>query len=396
MTKDSPKRANLLATGWYDLTHRPAAQEPALDALRSFAVLAVICSHYALPEWPKAGGLPLGVVRFPLFYFGWTGVDLFFVLSGLLIGRQVWREIQKTGSVNVGKFLIRRGFRIWPLYYVALIYLSIVERTSWPDWTFLSNYFQTGYPRGWSLSTEEQFYILVPLLLMLTTRLFSLRHQLWPLLALLAAVPFMRVFTHNHLLALGYSGETLSAKMQYPIHVHSEPLLIGLIIALFSVVRPAWFTKQPRGRVAWHALGILVAATAVGLALDRYDKDIFAFLALGLIFGAAVYFAMVDRSVLTKPLHAWVFYPIARLSFGMYLNHFLVVPESTAWVLRLGAGLPTMVVFWLGLLFGAMISISVALLTFLLVEHPFLTLRARVLTGRVRSNTMPLTTPASR
>src|SRR3954469_3361806 len=179
---DSPTRTGLLATGWYDLTHRPPAQEPALDALRSFAVLAVICTHYALPEWPKAGGPELGVTRFPLFYFGWTGVDLFFVLSGLLIGRQVWKEIQKTGRVSVGRFLIRRGFRIWPLYYCALIYLSIVARTSWQDWTFLSNYWQTGYPRGWSLSTEEQFYIIVPVLLLLTTRLLSLRQQIWPLL----------------------------------------------------------------------------------------------------------------------------------------------------------------------------------------------------------------------
>jgi peptidoglycan/LPS O-acetylase OafA/YrhL len=390
MTTDSPKRSGLLATGWYDLTHRPAAQEPALDALRSFAVLAVICTHYALPEWPKAGGLPLSITRFPLFYYGWTGVDLFFVLSGLLIGRQVWREIQRTGTVSVGRFLIRRGFRIWPLYYVALIYLSIVSRTQWPDWVFLSNYFTTAYPRGWSLSTEEQFYIIVPLLLLLTTRLFSLRHQIWPLLVLLAAVPVVRVITRAQLVALHYSGEGLTAKMSFPIHLHSEPLLIGLIIALFSTTRREWFAQQAEGKVAWRALGVVVAATVVGLALDKYDKDTFAFLSLGLIFGAAVYFGMVDRSVLTKPLHAWVFYPIARLSFGMYLNHFLVIPQSTEWVIRHGAGLPAIVVFWLGLLLGTAISIAVAVLTFFLVEHPFLTLRARVLAGRTRANTAPL------
>jgi peptidoglycan/LPS O-acetylase OafA/YrhL len=389
-TEKKTKRTGLLATGWYDLTHRPPAQEPALDALRSFAVLAVICTHYALPVWPRAGGVPLDITRFPLFYFGWTGVDLFFVLSGLLIGRQVWKEIQKTGSVSVGRFLIRRGFRIWPLYYCALVYLAIVSGTSWQDWTFLSNYFETPYSRGWSLSTEEQFYIIVPVLLLLTTRLLSLRHQIWPLLLLLAAVPIARVFSRAHLVALGYSGETLVAKMDYPIHLHSEPLLIGLIIALFSVTRPDWFVKHPKGKVAWRPLGICVAAMAVGLALDVVNKNVFAFFALGLIFGGAVYFSMVDRSPLTKPLHAWVFYPIARLSFGMYLNHFLVVPQSTAWVIRHGAGLPTNLVFWLGLLLGTAISIAAAILTFFLVEHPFLTLRSRVLLGRARANTQPL------
>ena len=390
MTTEKPKRTGLLATGWYDLTHRPPAQEPALDALRSFAVLAVICTHYALPVWPKAGGVPLGITRFPLFYYGWTGVDLFFVLSGLLIGRQVWKEIQKTGQVSVGRFLIRRGFRIWPLYFCALAYLAIVSNTSWQDWTFLSNYFETPYSRGWSLSTEEQFYIIVPILLLFTTRLLVLRHQIWPLLLLLAAVPVARVFTRAQLVALGYSGETLVAKMDYPIHLHSEPLLIGLIIALFSVIRADWFVKHPKGKVAWRPLGIFVAATVVGLTLDKVNKNVFAFFALGLIFGSAVYFSMVDRSPLTKPLHAWVFYPIARLSFGMYLNHFLVVPESTAWVIRHGAGLPTNLVFWLGLLLGTAISIATAILTFFLVEHPFLTLRSRVLMGRERRNTAPL------
>jgi peptidoglycan/LPS O-acetylase OafA/YrhL len=390
MTTDKPKRTGLWATGWYDLTHRPPAQEPALDALRSFAVLAVICTHYALPVWPRAGGTPLGITRFPLFYYGWTGVDLFFVLSGLLIGRQVWKEIQKTGQVKVGRFLVRRGFRIWPLYYCALVYLAIFSRTTWHDWAFLSNYFQTPYSRGWSLSTEEQFYIIVPVLLLLTTRVLALRRQIWPLLLLLAAVPVARLFSRAHLLALGYSGETLAAKMEYPIHLHSEPLLIGLIIALYSVIRPRWFVKHPKGKVAWRPLGIFVAAMVVGLALDKVNKNVFAFFALGLIFGGAVYFCMVDRSLLSKPLHAWVFYPIARLSFGMYLNHFIVVPESTAWVIEHGTGLPTNVVFWLGLLLGTAISIVTAILTFFLVEHPFLTLRSRVLMGRERSNTAPL------
>src|SRR5690349_8541937 len=277
MTTEKPKRADLLATGWYDLTHRPPGQEPALDALRSFAVLAVICTHYALPVWPRAGGPPLGIMRFPLFYYGWTGVDLFFVLSGLLIGRQVWKEIQKTGKVRVGRFLIRRGLRIWPLYYFALVYLAIFARTSWQDWVFLSNYFETPYSRGWSLSTEEQFYIIVPVLLLLTTRLLSLRRQIWPLLLLLAAVPVARVFTRAHLVALGYSGETLVAKMDYPIHLHAEPLLIGLIIALFSVIRPDWFVKHPKGKVAWRPLGIFIAATVVGLTLDKVNKQVFAF-----------------------------------------------------------------------------------------------------------------------
>jgi peptidoglycan/LPS O-acetylase OafA/YrhL len=124
--------------------------------------------------------------------------------------------------------------------------------------------------------------------------------------------------------------------------------------------------------------------SVVGLALDKFNKQIFSFLALGLIFGGATYLSLVDRSLLTRPLHAKIFYPISRLSYGMYLNHFLVVPKSTEWVIRHGAGLPTFAVFFAGLLLGTLISIAVATLTFLLIEHPFLQLRATLLATRAR------------
>jgi peptidoglycan/LPS O-acetylase OafA/YrhL len=306
------------------------------------------------------------------------------VLSGYLIGRQLWRERLDTGSVRFGQFILRRGFRIWPLYYVGLAYFTVVSTTSWADWTFVSNYAQTSFSRGWSLSTEEQFYIVVPLLLLISTRLFSLRHQAWPLLALLVAIPIGRVVTHSRLLALGYSGEALEFRLNYPIHLHCEPLLIGLLLALLSSVKPGWFAKGGEGRVAWRAVAVMLALSVAGLALDKLDKQIFSFLALGLIFGGATYLALVDRSMLTRPLHAKLFYPISRLSYGMYLNHFLVVPKSTEWVVRHGAGLPTVGVFFAGLILGTLISVAVATLTFLLIEHPFLQMRATLLATRAQ------------
>ena len=386
MSQRSAARS-VLAKGWQELTRRPPSQEPALDALRAFAVLLVICTHYALPEWPHAGGAATRLGNIPVFYYGWTGVDLFFVLSGLLIGRQVWREVQRSGTVQVGRFLLRRGFRIWPLYFVTLAYLGLQGHTAWPDWTFLSNYFRTPYPRSWSLSTEEQFYIILPLTLVVTSRLLPLRHQVWPLVAVLAIVPLIRKFEYARLVALGYTGDALVAKMQYPIHLHCEPLVIGLLLALLWTIRPGWFREHERGRIAWRPLAVMVAMCAVGLALDVYDKNLFAFLALGLIFGGAAYFALVDRSLRTRPLHAWPFYPISRLSYGMYLNHFIVLPGSTAWVIRHSAGLPTPLVFFAGLIVGTAISIGIATVTFLTVEQPFLQLRGKVLGSRARQTT---------
>lgn len=389
MKSDDLPTRGILAAGWRDLTCPPRGQEPALDALRAFAVLAVICAHYASPQWTNAAGaLPRLGASAP-FHYGWTGVDLFFVLSGLLIGRQLWREIDETGTVRVGRFLLRRGFRIWPLYLVTLAYVSLTARTAWPDWMFLSNYLGSAFSRSWSLATEEQFYIVVPLVLLISTRVLTLRNQTWVVLALLASVPLVRVVTRARLVALGLPPQTLADRMQYPIHLHCEPLLIGLLIALLSITRPEWFTKKAPGHLAWRALALMLASTAAGGFLDWYNKDIFAFFALALIFGGATYFGMVDRSVLTRPLHARWFYPISRLSYGMYLNHFVVFPGSTAWVVQHGRGLPTTLVFLIGLVVAMAISIAAAVVTFLLIEHPFLQLRASLLANRQR-----LVTPA--
>jgi peptidoglycan/LPS O-acetylase OafA/YrhL len=384
MTTDAAGKPGVLAAGWRDLVHPPPSQEPALDALRAFAVLGVICAHYALPEWPHAAGALPRIGRSLPFLYGWTGVDLFFVLSGLLIGRQLWRELDTSGTVRVGRFLLRRGLRIWPLYFVAMVYVWLTAQTEWPDWVFLSNYLGGKFSRSWSLATEEQFYIVVPIMLVISARVLSLRRQIWMVLALLASVPVVRAVTRVRLLGLGLQPQDLADKMQYPIHLHCEPLLIGLLLALLATTRPEWFARKAPGQIAWRALVVMLVMTAAGLLLDRYNKDVFAFFALALIFGGATYFALVDRSLLSRPLHARWFYPISRLSYGMYLNHFVVFPGSTAWVVRHGGGLPRTLLFVSGLVLATTISIAVAVVTFLLVEQPFLQLRARLLARRER------------
>src|SRR6476660_4237917 len=108
------RRFSFAGDALLDLRNPPANQNPALDALRTLAILMVIAGHFpevGKAQFPKYAHL----LDSPVFAFGWTGVDLFFVLSGLLIGRQLWKEHQRTGTVNVFRFIARRGFRIWPL-----------------------------------------------------------------------------------------------------------------------------------------------------------------------------------------------------------------------------------------------------------------------------------------
>ncbi len=374
----SSKPLNVFGAGWRELTHRPPSQVPALDALRAAAVLLVIGSHY-VTSWGHAGGADLALARSAIFNFGWTGVDLFFILSGLLIGKQLWRELDQTGTVRVPRFLLRRGFRIWPLYFATLASLLVLwpgSRLEWADWLFLSNYVPTAYGRSWSLSTEEQFYIAVPFILLFGARFLPPKAQAWPIIALILAVPLARWWQANQLRPLGLTTREFNDALHLPIHLHCEALLIGLLLALMSARHPHVFRTAGRWGLSKVGLGVFIAASALGIGLRVLDKTLFAFLALGLIFGSLTFFVLSDRSILTRPLGSMVFYPISRLAYGMYLNHFHFWTGSTAWTIATFSGVfHPLVVFAIGLVVGTGVSMLVATITFLLIEHPFLMLR---------------------
>src|SRR5438045_3895822 len=92
------------------------SRNQSLDVLRGIAVLLVIVSHYS-------GTLPRPSA---LLETGWVGVDLFFVLSGFLISGLLFSEFEKTGSINLKRFWIRRGFKIYPPFYVFMGLTALV------------------------------------------------------------------------------------------------------------------------------------------------------------------------------------------------------------------------------------------------------------------------------
>jgi peptidoglycan/LPS O-acetylase OafA/YrhL len=376
---------------WIDvgqLWNRPTGQLPALDALRAAAILLVIGAHYTaelgVQHLPAVAASRFASI--PLIYWGWTGVDLFFILSGYLIGRQLWKERLETGTVRFGRFVLRRGFRIWPLYFFMLLayVLSGRFRFSWWDVAFVSNYYWTDFNRGWSLSTEEQFYILVPLVLLASTRIRRPIVYAWGLGLVVIAVWFFRWHALQEYLARGLSGHDLKDHMYSQFHLHCEPLVAGLAIALASVAKPDWFRVEKGQGFSRRGFTFFVVASAVGVALRTLSDRVFPFTALALIYGSLAVWLMLDRSWVQQVASWRVFYPISRLSYGMYLNHFYVLPMVTVWTvtaLRVrGASEP--VWFFGGLLAGTATSMLVAAMTFLLVEHPFLELRDRRLRTR--------------
>jgi peptidoglycan/LPS O-acetylase OafA/YrhL len=381
---------HLLHDGLDQLRRRPATQVPALDAIRAAAILLVVGGHYSKEVWRVGGGPELAIQQLPVFALGWTGVDLFFILSGYLIGRQLWKELFSSGTVQVTRFIMRRGFRIWPLYFAFLLGILLFSSSHafrWPDWLFVSNYLAGALPGGWSLSTEEQFYISVPLLLVLFKRRLGGAQWMGVLAGLLVLELLARKLTIDGLRAQGLEGRDLAGAVQYQFHLHCEGLLVGLAIALASVWRPEWFRRTANAGFAWTAFGIFVGATALGLGLRWLDKNVFAMCALALMFGGFTLWALLDRSLLSRPLASQVFYPISRLSYGMYLNHLFFMPALSATltpllVQRLGGGA---FAFLIGLALSILISMAIATVTFVLIEHPFLHLREQWLARRERA-----------
>ena len=162
---------SLFSGSFTQLLHPPSGQIPFLDGLRTIAILLVVNHHFSA-RFAEVHGDNF-YSRLPFVINGWSGVDLFFVLSGFFIGGQLWKELLKDGTISIRRFILRRGLRIWPLFF--FIYLCVfvlywpdaaTKQYGWSDLVFLTNYFNHGIVGGgWSLCTEEQFYLVCRLLL---------------------------------------------------------------------------------------------------------------------------------------------------------------------------------------------------------------------------------------
>lgn len=373
-----------IRAGCRDLVTSPRSQLPSLDVLRTLAVLLVVAQHFAdfgVRQFPALRS----TFESPVFRFGWTGVDLFFVLSGFLIGRQLWRELERSGTIDVKRFVLRRGLRIWPLYLAFVMISPALTNTwhyRWGDWAFLSNYVGGRVEGGWSLSTEEQFYIVAPLAIVFLSRWVGLRGWLRILPLLIVATIVARLLTAHALLASGLDPLAVKDAMYTPFHLHNAGLLIGLLAALVSVLRPAWFFERSMLRSPLPYIGF--AAMMLGMALREYDNVVFPFLALGLIYGGLMVLLIPWRSGPLGLFAVTPFYTLSRLSYGIYLNHFAVLrwvtpavshaAERATGTAAAGASLALVVTVACSVLFSAIFFVA--------IERPFLDLREKFIGRR--------------
>jgi peptidoglycan/LPS O-acetylase OafA/YrhL len=149
-----------------------------LDVIRFAAIVLVLFRHIE-PCPPEVSRVAYAITS-TLARGGWSGVDLFFVLSGFLVSGLIFREYKTTGGFDASRFLIRRGFKIYPAFWVliAATFFYAQYRDAdfsiegfWGEILFIQNYYGHLWEHTWSLAVEEHFYLFLALVSFVAVRL---------------------------------------------------------------------------------------------------------------------------------------------------------------------------------------------------------------------------------
>lgn len=353
---------------------------PGPDHLRALAIVLVFVYHYGLfphPAWIEDIGS-----------FGWIGVDLFFVLSGYLIADQLFRAQQRSGTIALRSFYLRRALRILPAYFamVTLYFLFpiIRERAGiapfWKFVTFTQNLgldlrTQGTFSHAWSLCVEEHFYLLLPLVLLAAVRL-RFRHTGTLLVALFLAGLVARAWAWWHGVPVELRGQASAdwyTWVYYPTPCRPEGLLVGVSIAAAARYRPLWQPMRMSG-TALLACGGALLTLAWWFTQDRYgligSVVIFPLVAVG--FGCSL-LALLRPAFGPGRRATWFSRQLAELAFCLYLTHKCAIHCTQAWLTS--DAIPVDGAAMFGCCF--ITSVLSALALRWSVEKPFLRLRDR-------------------
>ncbi|HLZ13833.1 MAG TPA: acyltransferase [Candidatus Acidoferrum sp.] len=365
---------------------------PELDGIRGVAILSVLCFHYISMEGLASPGSIADRLQ-RLVILGGTGVDLFFVLSGFLIGGILLDA--KDSPRFFATFYTRRFFRIFPVYYLwitAYIFVALfggkrllalshsgiappLNFDVYSHYLFIQNFFLdrfhhlagAWFDHTWSLAVEEQFYLVIPLLVWL----FSRRALKIFLIAIVVTQPLLRIL----LLKMGWVGAGLIGQLSV---TRADVLAFGVLVAVYwreESVR-TWLQHNPRAILA--ALAALFVGFAAFWKWSPYMRA-FAMEAAGYSTIALFYTTLLvaalcmPNGAIAKVARWNVLRQLGAVSYCMYLIHLVVDVACHAVILHAtpktsnlrGAAVT---------LFAAALTFAIAKVSWVVFERPLLRL----------------------
>ena len=358
-----------------------------LDHLRALAIVLVLFFHY---NYYYGYGVPEWLDKFSS--FGWSGVDLFFVLSGYLIADKLFRELDARGRIDFKGFYLNRFLRIIPAFLVVVaLYFSFPNlqegRGLQPLWKFLTftqnisiDLSKNTFSHAWSLCVEEHFYLLLPILLYF---IFSRKITHRAIFFFIAVALFGVLIRYSIWGAFvapshGRTGIGIAIKyIYYPTYTRLDGLLVGVSIASIFRYSPSLKEKIVKHGNVLLSLSLILLLAAyflfdgsiVSIKFTSWTVALFGFPLVSVAYGFMVIAAMSPNCILYK----YKFRPtaiLATLAYSIYLSHKItnhLINTQLKYILELESYQVFPVC-----LFAAILG---AFILHLFVEKPFLILR---------------------
>jgi peptidoglycan/LPS O-acetylase OafA/YrhL len=324
---------------------------PSLDGVRAISIAFVLVAHLTATRH-----FPFGL--FPLAKLGEFGVRVFFVTSGFLITSILLKELRRTDSISLARFYFRRALRLFPAAYFFILVISalaakhLVTLQRWDLFyaiTYTMNYHEArGWTLGhlWSLAVEEQFYLLWPITLRILGAVRSVRF----LIALLVAAPFLR-------LASPYVGPAFN------FLIWSDALATGCLLAM---LREELAANQYYARLLASRWFFLVPVAALAANYVPFTK--ISWLLMETVMNLSIA-ASADWAMRRPATAVGAFLNLPAVSFVGVLSYSLYLWQQI--FLNRASSSP-----YCAFPLNVLLSIAMALVSYLLIEAPFLRFRA--------------------